>query len=216
MIERLTSPPCWLWWCSFKKKWIPTVTPDAWGEKWGKGWEIKLTSRGMFTWEKYSKKSTHSSTFVSLVRPGSSACVHCGRQLNMHYWNERRKKEVQGKANNWIWLSQNVSVCSAMRLCLHSWSVCPGSSLQGVGFGTAGHSYTEQVRWRTLNASPSLSLLEKALAKLTEDKNFILDKTFLFCPIANMGQSYRFLSDGTQFVSSIILSSAAAFPKEGL
>lgn len=88
-----------------------------------------------------------------------------------------------------------------MRLCLHSWSVCPGSSLQGVGFGTAGHSYTEQVRWRTLNASPSISLLEKALAKLTEDKNIILDKKFLFCPIANMGQSYRFLSDGTHMSS---------------
>lgn len=91
----------------------------------------------------------HSGEFPHLIHLGGVASMYWGRWLTAEYallkWNFKKRKkkvEAQGKANNWIWLSLNVSVCSAMQLCLHSWSVCPGSSQQGAGLGTAGHGYS--------------------------------------------------------------------------
>lgn len=167
-IEWLASPPCWLWWFSFKQNGYLLSRQSFEKKKWARGWEIKLTSRGMFTRGKYRRERSHSGAFVSLVQSGSAAHMYWGRWLNMRYWSETRKKKkkTQGKANNWIWLSLNVSVCSAMWLCLHSWNVCPGSSQQGAGFGTAGHIYStspQKNHWTP--TSPCLSSFQKQSQK---------------------------------------------------
>lgn len=108
-------------------------------------------------------------------------------------------KEAQGKANNWIWLSLGVSVCSAMWLCLHSWSVCPGSSQQGAGFGTAGHSYSTSPlknHWtppslccslfRNMRVQNGVENTQGSQRSLMTKHYFSYGRTFLFSRIPNL------------------------------
>lgn len=72
-----------------------------------------------------------------------------------------------------------MSVCSAMRLCLLSWSVCPGSSQRGARFGTARHIFSTS-HWRTLSPRPSLFRTKGVKKKsLLTKHDFSFGKSFL-------------------------------------
>lgn len=169
------------------------------GRKWVKGWEIKLTSRGMFTREKYIyiRERSHSGAFVSLVQPGSSCALRKVAEYALQKWNEKGRKKLKarqiiGFGSAWTW------VCAQQCGCVCTAGVCPGSSQQGAGFGTVGHSYSTSLlknHWTPLSPCPALfrnKRVQNAYRKVLTKHHFRYGKTFLLFlsfPIPTLGHT---------------------------
>ncbi len=183
-IEGLASPPCWLWWFSFKQ-----ILKAFWEEKWAKGWEIKLTSRGVFTRGKYRRERSHSGAFVSLVQPGSAAHMYRGRWLNMRYWNETKLKARRiigfGSAWTWVCAQQCGCVCTAGACAQGHLSREQGLALPGTATGPLRN------RWTPPSPCPSLfrnkGVKKERKRSLLTKHHFSYGKTLLFFPFPTPG-----------------------------
>lgn len=178
------------------------------GRKMSKRPKIMLTTGRTFTREKCRGERSHSRCICQSCSGWrrSSCVLRKVAEYVLLKW--KRKKRLKAKANNWIWLGLDVSVCSAMWLCLHSWSVCPGSSQRGAGFGTAGHSYSiSALKNHWTPPSPRRSLFRNMRAQDVHWQNTssALGRLFYFLP------SQLLLLAGLLFYSAIMISKRIIF-----